>query len=399
MLTFKTTLLFLKVTLLRGLPMASYPCVYRVKFSAIRMSKKKNYCAKDNDFNLDLFFELTHDLLCVAGYDGYFKKINPAVSGLLGYTKEELFSRPINDFVHPDDQDITHQNREKLFENFPLLNFENRYVTKSGEIVWLAWTSMPVASEKMVYAIAKNITHKKKLEEDRNLLIADLTKINTDLKQLTFTASHDLRTPVGNLLSVFDLLDTSKIEDEETLEFINILKSATESLKSTLNKYVDSLIQKETTQSQVESLDLEASLNVVLWSLNSLVKNSKAVLHVDFSDVNSIKFNKSYLESIFLNLITNSIKYAKPGVHPEIFISSKRGSGVNQLIFRDEGQGFDMDKTKDRIFGFNQKFQDGSDSKGIGLYLVHSHITSLGGKISVKSKLNEGAEFVISFKD
>lgn len=352
-----------------------------------------------NDFDLELFFELTPDLLCVAGFDGYFKKINPAVSRLLGYTEEELFSRPVNDFVHPEDQGITQRNREQLFEDFPLLNFENRYITKSGEIVWLAWTSMPVKSEKRVYAIAKNITHTKKLEEDRNLLITDLTKINTDLKQLTFTASHDLRTPVGNLLSVFDLLDTSKIEDAETLEFINILKSATESLKNTLNKYVDSLIQKETTQAQVEELDLEESLNVVLWSLGFLIKSSNANLKVDFSQLKTIKFNKAYLESIFLNLITNSIKYSKPGLPPEICIASKRNNGVSQLIFTDNGQGFDMDKTKDKIFGFNQKFSDSSDSKGIGLYQVYNHITSLGGKISVNSQPNEGAEFIISFKD
>jgi len=363
------------------------------------MPVNTNLWTLEDNFNLDLFFELTHDLFCIAGYDGYFKKINPAVSKLLGYTNEELFSRPINDFVYIDDQQITHQNREKLFEDFPLLNFENRYVTKSGEIVWLAWTSMPVNSERLVYAIAKNITHKKKLEEDRNLLIADLTKINSGLKQLTFTASHDLRTPVGNLLSVFDLLDTSKIEDEETLEFINILKSATDSLKNTLNKYVDSLIQNEGVQAQVETLNLEESLNAVLLSLNSLIKNSRAVLNVDFSDIKSIKFNKSYLESIFLNLITNSIKYARPGVNPGISISSKRSKGFNQVIFKDNGQGFDLDNVKDKIFGFNQKFHNGPDSKGIGLYLVHSHITSLGGKIAINSKVNEGTEFVISFKD
>ena len=355
--------------------------------------------ADNNNFSLDLFFELTPDLLCVAGYDGYFKRINPAVSKLLGYTNEELFSRPINEFVYPEDQHVTQQNREKLFEDFPLLNFENRYVTKTGEIVWLAWTSMPVNSEKLVYAIAKNITHKKKLEEDRNLLIANLTKINTDLKQLTFTASHDLRTPVGNLLSVFNLLDTSRIEDGETLEFINILKSATDNLKDTLNKYVDSLIQRENTHAQVEQLDLDESLGVVLRSLNSLIKNSGTVINIDFSEVKNVKFNKVYLESVFLNLITNSIKYSKPGIHPEIYVSSKQTTGFSEVIFRDNGRGFDMEKVKDRLFGFNQKFHDGADSKGIGLYLVHSHITGMGGKISVNSQVDKGAEFVISFKN
>jgi len=168
-------------------------------------------------FNLELFFELSPDLLCVAGYDGYFKKINPTVSKTLGYTNEELFSKPIDSFVHPDDRDITSKKRRNIIKDNAMHNFENRYVTKSGEIVWLAWTSMPIKSEQVVFAIAKNITHKKKIEEDRNTLITNLTKINNDLKQLTYSTSHDLRLPVSNLLSIFNLLDTSKIQDEETL--------------------------------------------------------------------------------------------------------------------------------------------------------------------------------------
>ncbi|MDF2431219.1 MAG: hypothetical protein JWP44_850 [Mucilaginibacter sp.] len=353
----------------------------------------------NDTLNLELFFELTPDLLCIAGYDGYFKRINPAVSKLLGYTEEELFSRPINDFVYIDDKEITAQNRDNLKKNIPLLNFENRYLTKNGDIVWLSWTSMPVEEEQLVYAIAKNVTHKRKQEEDRNLLIKNLTKINNDLKQLNYTASHDLRTPVGNLLSVFNLLDVSKIQDEETLEFIDILKAATENLKTTLNSYVDILIEKDGLQAHVEELNLSDSLNGVLRSLNSLIKDSKAAINVDFSGVKKIKFNKALLESIFLNLITNSIKYAQLNSRPDITIYSRRLNGVNQIIFADKGQGFDMEKIKDKIFGFQQKFNAHHDSKGLGLYLVHSHITSLGGSICINSKINEGSEFTLSFQD
>src|SRR5579872_6817072 len=119
-------------------------------------------------YNLELFFDLSPDMLCIAGFDGYFKKINPSVSKTLGYTNEELFSRPIDDFVHPDDRGITSQKRDNITRDNALLNFENRYITKTGDTVWLAWTSMPIKSEQVVFAIAKNITHKKKLEEDRN---------------------------------------------------------------------------------------------------------------------------------------------------------------------------------------------------------------------------------------
>lgn len=352
-----------------------------------------------SDYRLGHFFDLSPDLLCIAGFDGYFKKINPAVSKLLEYTNEELLALPINEFVFHEDKDITSKVRTELKRNKPLLNFENRYVTKSGEIVWLSWTSMPIESEQMVFAIAKNITHKKKLEEERNSLLANLTRINNDLKQLTYTTSHDLRSPVNNLLSLFSMLDVAKIDDRETVQIIDILKSASENLRQTLNGYVDVLSQKDTMLAHVEELDLNESLQVVLRSISSLIENSKVTLYVDFSQLEKIKFNKNYLESIFLNLITNSIKYSRPDCFPIISIRSQKLDGVNHLIFSDNGLGFDLELHKDKIFGLHQKFHSHGDSKGIGLYLVHAHVTNLGGRIEVESRVNEGTTFTIAFKD
>jgi len=367
----------------------------------VKMTTTATFTPKNSTdlFNLELFFELSHDWFCIAGYDGYFKKINSSVSRTLGYSTEELFAKPIDTFVHPEDRDITSRSRENIKKDNPLLNFENRYLTKGGEVVWLAWTSMPLDSEKQVFAIAKNITHKKKLEEDRNELLSNLTKINKELKQLTYSTSHDLRLPVSNLLSVFNLLDVSKIQDEETLEFIDILKLSTENLKDTLNNYVDTLNQKNVLSVHTEELDLNECLNIALRSLRSLVQSSRSIIQLDFSAFKRIEFNKNYLESIFLNLITNSIKYAKPECPPVISICSRFENGVKQLIFSDEGQGFDMDKVRDKIFGLNQKFHENADSKGIGLYLVYNHIISLGGRIAIESELGKGARFVISFKD
>jgi len=119
----------------------------------------------DYFFDLEYFFELSPDLLCIAGFDGYFKKINPAVSKTLGYTPEELMAKPINSFVHPQDQKLTASKRDLIRKSVPLLHFDNRYITKKGDVVWLTWTSMPIESEQVVFAIAKNITYRKKLEE------------------------------------------------------------------------------------------------------------------------------------------------------------------------------------------------------------------------------------------
>jgi PAS domain S-box-containing protein len=363
------------------------------------MTIQKRNPDPEGEYHFDNFFNISADFICIAGFDGYFKRINPAVSKLLGYSDEELYANPISSFVYAPDLKTTIESREQVYKNKPLLNFENRYLTKNGEIVWLSWTSMPVEDEKLVYAIAKNITHKKRIEEERNLLLTNLTKINKDLKHLSYTTSHDLKSPVNNLLSVFNLIDISKINDPETLEFIAILKSTTETLRQTLKNSVDELIHKDELNAPIEELSLKENLNEVLFSINSLIESSKIAIHINFSELGEINFNKEYLKSVFLNLITNSIKYSKPDTFPSISIVSKKVNGISQLIYSDNGLGFDMEKVKDKIFGLHQKFHNHIDSNGIGLYLIYTHITNLGGRIVVESKINEGVKFIISFKD
>ena len=350
-------------------------------------------------FDLGLFFHLSPDFLCIAGFDGYFKEVNPAVIKTLGYTEEELFATPINDFVYADDKSITEKQRESIKNGSTLLNFENRYVTKKGDLVWLAWTSVPLQKEKLVYAIAKNITHKKRQEEDRNTLLESLTNINRDLKQLTYTTSHDLRSPVNNLLSIFGVLDTSKIQDEETLQFIDLLKNATENLKKTLNNYVDILTNKEGADIVIEEINIANCLQEVTQSIRSLLSETNTSIHTNFTHFSTVYFNCSFLQSIFLNLITNSIKYAKPNSAPEIHISTNIEDGKPQIVFTDNGLGFDFEKVKHKIFGFQQKFQQHIDSKGIGLFLVYNHMQRLGGSIAINSKLDEGTTFTLTFKN
>ncbi|MCF6141954.1 PAS domain-containing sensor histidine kinase [Flavobacterium sp. K77] len=362
------------------------------------MTKNKENPDSEGIYHFDNFFKISADFICIAGFDGYFKRINPAVSRTLGYTEAELYARPISSFVHEADLKNTIETREQVYKNKPLLNFENRYLTKSGEIIWLSWTSMPVMEEKLVYAIAKNITHTKKREEERNILLAKLTQINKELTVLSHKTSHDLKSPLNNMLAVFNLIDTSKIDDNETLELINILQETSQNLRNTLNDSLDQLVVNENLHAQIETVNIPETLALVTASIKSLVLNSKATIATDFSAFDEIDFNKGYLQSIFLNLLSNAIKYSKADSSPNIYISTKYNNGIKQLIFSDQGIGFDLEKVKDKVFGLYEKFHDNSDSSGIGLYLVYNHISSLGGNISVNSKTNEGTTFTISFK-
>lgn len=350
------------------------------------------------DYPLEPFFNDSHDLFCIAGFDGFFRKVNPAVTKVLGFTEEELYSRSIKSFIHPLDQEHTWKYRKSLISGSAFKKFENRYLTKSGETIWLSWTSIPVDQYGVVYAVAKDITQAKQRENERNELITNLTQINKELKNITYTTSHDLRTPVSNLMSVFSLLDLSKIQDEETLEFINILKSATNQLQNTLNDYVDILNKKNSAYSAISTNNLKETVEEVVNSVEALIRETRTIINTDISQDISIPFNRGNLKSVILNLLTNSIKYAHPERSAVISIKALDESDKVSFTFSDNGIGFDSEANADRIFELNQKFHDREDSKGVGLYLVHNHITNMGGRISVVSNINEGTTFTITFK-
>ncbi len=111
------------------------------------------------------FFDLSLDMCCVAGLDGYFKRINAAFKSTLGYTKAELLDKPFIDFVHPDDVDATLAEMGKLNEGVLTLYFENRYLCSNGAYKWLAWKSYPALSEGLIYATARDMTLVKNAEE------------------------------------------------------------------------------------------------------------------------------------------------------------------------------------------------------------------------------------------
>lgn len=353
---------------------------------------------KEADIRYEMFFEMSPDLLCIAGYDGFFKKVNPAVASTLGYSLEELYARPINEFVHPDHKDVTAKARKGLISSKPIYNFENKYLTKGGETVWLSWTSLPMESDGVIFAIAKNITEKKRLETDRNELLASLTRENKDLMKLNYATSIDLKSPVHSLLALFDLIDPSKVNDKETVQLLEVLQYVAEKVRKTLDMHVDELSEKTRHGARVEETNFQECLNEVLQSMTTILKTSRTTILADFSNLPAVRFNKGYLKSIFLNLITNSIKYGRPEQPPAISIYSENNFGTKQLIVADNGSGFDTTNVKEQIFQFPQKFHNNPLSTGIGLYLVHNHVSSLGGDVDIDSKIGEGTKVIISFK-
>ena len=131
---------------------------------------------------LDRFFTLTHDMLCVAGFDGYFKRVNPAWYRTLGYTEADLLARPYLDFVHPDDREATIREAKKLSGGSSLVYFENRYFHKDGTWRWLHWASAPYPDLQVIYATARDITERKAAEETLARYAHDLQRTHDELE-------------------------------------------------------------------------------------------------------------------------------------------------------------------------------------------------------------------------
>jgi len=110
------------------------------------------------------FMDLSLDLFCVAGFDGFFKNLNPSFEKTLGFTTKELMAKPYLQFIHPDDRPATVVEKDGLAEGKITLAFENRYRCKNGSYKWLLWNAVSVSEQEAIYAVARDITERKRVE-------------------------------------------------------------------------------------------------------------------------------------------------------------------------------------------------------------------------------------------
>jgi PAS domain S-box-containing protein len=360
------------------------------------MAKMGRQHMDDLEIEYKRFFDLSPDLLFIAGFDGYFRKVNPSVCKLLGYDETELYGRHINDFIHPEDRELTSRLRSDLLNNHTIFNFENRYLTKSGEVVWLSWTSYPVMDEQLVFAVAKNVSRRKEVEAEFSRMLGDLTSTNHELKQISYATSHDIRTPVNNLLAVFSMLDAENENAIHKPELMDMLRAATEQLKSTLDDYVDQLkVVFDGGEVRSES-NVAKVVHEVMNNLNHLIDMHGVVLNLKLEPGIILNCNALYLKSVVLNVVSNAIKYRDLGRKPEVSVSLFFTPDELVLDISDNGLGFDTAL----LTGFGKSPFSGQvadDSKGVGLQLVYYYTQRMGGQLHVKSEMGVGSSFSIHF--
>jgi PAS domain S-box-containing protein len=130
------------------------------------------------------FFELSIDMLCILGFDRRFQQLNGAWETTLGFSRDELMSRPFIEFVHPDDRQRTLNQNLEVRDGGQARWFENRYRCKDGSYRWLLWNSRPDAEHRVIYGVARDITEQKKAEQERDALVKHLETALAEVKVL-----------------------------------------------------------------------------------------------------------------------------------------------------------------------------------------------------------------------
>ncbi len=344
--------------------------------------------------------------VAIDGNDTPIIYANASFTRITGYTIEEVIGKNPR-FLHKD-RDVRNDEGRNIMRN-AIRNYipwkvEIINTKKNGEHYWAEVSGFPVYdANKGKYshwvAIQTDITGRKHSEEEKEHLVKELVENNKELKHFGYITTHNLRAPLTNLVSICNLIDSGKIDDPRTKQLINGFKHSTMLLNETLNDLIKVLFIKENTNLIREELFFKDVLDKVKNSISSLLLKNAVKIEIDFATCKSVNFIYVYLESIFLNLMTNAIKYSHPSRHPVIKIKTTREPDGNvQLSFTDNGMGMNLERVRNRIFGLYQRFHNNPDSKGIGLYLVHSQITALGGSIDVDSEENIGTTFTIHFK-
>ncbi|MBS1521573.1 MAG: PAS domain S-box protein [Bacteroidetes bacterium] len=319
------------------------------------------------------------------------------------YSREELIGqdhRIINSGFHSSEffgqmwKDIT---QGKVWHG------EIRNKAKDGTLYWVDTIISPILTESgeisQFLSIRTLITERKKLEEERERLIADLLEKQNELMQFNFIISHNLRTPVGNIIGLTGLLkeDCTNCENN-ILELIDYIDSAAENVLESIQDLNQILFMTKSGNKIKEEVKIIDIIHSAEKSLEKEIRDSGAIIEIIMNDYGyQYRTIKTYLHSIFFNLISNAIKYKKAGIAPLVHVGIEKSSNNYNIRVADNGTGIDLQKVASDLFKPYKRFSaNGEEGKGLGLYMTKAQIEALNGAITIESEPGKGTTFIIS---
>ncbi len=248
-----------------------------------------------------------------------------------------------------------------------------------------------------VGCFARDISERKKNEEERLSLIRRLVNQNKDLEEFSFIASHNLRSPVASILGLLQIFNKKEPGDQYNLTVVENLETTAKKLDEIIVDLTTILDIRHRIDEAKELVSFESIMDTIYSMLSHHIRTNDAKIETCFS-VKEIVTVKSYLTNILFNLISNAIKYGKKDTPPEIKVSTEIENDQILLKVSDNGIGLDLEKYGKKLFMPYKRFHNHVGGKGIGLYLVKSQIEALDGNIRITSAPGMGTSVSVYLK-
>jgi PAS domain S-box-containing protein len=342
---------------------------------------------------------LSIDLLGAAGFDGYLKLHNPAWNRSLGYSDEELATTPYIDLVHPDDRPAARAVIERLAKGGTTVEFVCRIRRRDGAWRHILWSGQGAPDDGCFYIAGKDVTERQRLDRELENRAERLERINAELQEFAYIASHDLSEPLRMITSYLQLLQRRYDGqlDETADEFIHYAVDGAERMKL----LIDDLLQYSRVGSvEVERVPVDADevLAGVLRSLEGAILERGAT--VTHSPLGTVHGDATQIGQLLQNLVANAVKFARADVPAEVRIERVDEPRAWHIVVRDNGIGID-ERYAERIFKMFGRLhgREEYDGTGIGLAICRRIVDRHGGSIWVESALGAGSAFHVSIPD
>jgi len=363
-------------------------------------------------YEREKLFSRSQDMLGICSLDGVFSQLNPAWSRVLGYSKQELQSKPFIDFLIPsDDLELIAPKLKRLSQQELLsASVETRCIAKNGEIFWFLWSMDVDPEEQCVYITARDIGDYKRAEEisllNKQLEEARDEAVRANKSKSDFLAnmSHELRTPLNAIIGYSEMLEEDAVELNMPLFAKDLAKiqGAGKHLLSLINDLLDlSKIEAGKIEFNYEELELEPFLQEVICSVEPLVsENNNQLLTQISSELGNIRIDTTKLRQILFNLLSNACKFTENG---NIVLEAKREcptpySSNLILAVRDSGIGMtgeQLDKIFEPFVQAEQSIQKNYGGTGLGLTISRKFSQMMGGGLEANSKPGSGSIFTV----
>jgi PAS domain S-box-containing protein len=348
---------------------------------------------------LSLVADKTTNGVMVLNRNFEIELINDGFTQMSGFTRDDAIGRGLSEVLRManENKPTTEEAQSKLSAGTSMA-IELQCKRKDGTSYWNMLKLTPIMNDQgqmdMCITIHTDITDKKKSEMELRLLADDLYRQNKELHQFAYIVSHNMRSPVANIVGLANLMEVFKDDPETQTQTLKELSKSVNNLDMVIKdlSYILTVnnANKELLKEPVKFHDL---LQQVLIDLQPQITHANAEIHVPVKPL-VIRTNRAYLHSIFYNLISNALKYRSLQI-PYIKIDFYLTDEHTVIYVADNGKGINLDKHSDDMFKPYKRFDFKVEGKGLGLFLVKSHIEALGGQLNVKSEVSKGSTFYI----